>query len=78
MKQKLNSLRYLALAAIIAVAVAFGAKQAPADAECRGCTQPPATSCKLEDPSFCEGLCWEYECEGGDCHPADYCICREK
>ena len=78
MKQKLSILRYLALAAIVATALAFGAKKAPADSECRGCTQPPATSCKLEATDFCEQLCLQYECEGGDCHPADFCICREK
>ena len=79
MKQKLSIIRYLALAAIVAAALAFGAKQAPADAECRGCIQPPATSCKFENPGFCTELCEIYDCnDGGDCHPADFCICREK
>ena len=79
MKQKLSILRYLALAAIVAVALAFGAKQAPADAECRACTQPPPTSCEFEYPDFCQVLCEAYDCpNGGDCHPADFCICREK
>jgi hypothetical protein len=81
MKQKLSILRYLALAVIVATALAFGATRAPADAECRGCTQPPPTACKHEtDPNaYCDALCVdEYECDGGDCHPADFCICREK
>jgi hypothetical protein len=82
MKQKLSILRYLALAAIVATALAFGAKQAPADAECRDCTQPPPTACQHKpDPNgFCYDLCkFEYDCiDGGDCHPADFCICREK
>ncbi len=80
MKQKLSILRYLALAAIVAAALAFGAKQAPADAECRECTQPPPTACKHKpDPNgYCAGICDDNDCEGGDCHPADFCICREK
>ena len=80
MKQKLSILRDLALGAGVALALAFGATQAPADAECRGCTQPPPTACKQEPPEFCFELCTDvYGCEnGGDCHPADFCICREK
>ena len=80
MKQKLSILRYLALVAFVVTALAFGATKAPADAECRGCTQPPPTSCKQEYPEFCFDLCKDvYECDdGGDCHPADFCICREK
>ena len=79
MKQNLSILRYLALAAFVATALAFGATRAPADAECRECTQPPPTSCKLEELDFCTNLCELYGCDdGGDCHPADFCICREK
>ena len=77
-KQKLSILRYLALAAFIVAALAFGATQTPADAECRDCTQPPPTACLHEDPDFCEILCLQNECEGGDCRAADYCLCREK
>lgn len=81
MKQKLSILRYLALAAIVATALAFGAKHAPADAECRDCTQPPPTECLGEpDPeAFCYQLCViQNGCEASLCHQKDQCICATK
>ena len=80
MKQQPSMLRYLVLAALVVTGMALGAGRAPADAECRECTQPPTTACKTQSPNFCYDLCVEeYDCpNGGDCHPADFCICREK
>ena len=80
-KQKLSILRYLALAAFIVAALAFGATQTPADAECRDCTQPPPTACLGEqDPNaFCNALCVdEYQCESGVCRQYDQCLCATK
>jgi hypothetical protein len=81
MKQKLSIIRYLALAAIVAVALAFGAKQAPADAECRECTEPPPTACLAEpDPEeFCYQLCViQNGCYDSLCHQSDQCYCATK
>ena len=80
MKQKLSTLRYLLLAAIIVTALAFGAKQAPADAECRECEEPEPTAClqKPDPDAFCEELCWAHDCILGLCHQKDECMCAMK
>ncbi len=81
MKQKLGIIRYLTPAAIVFAALAFGATQAPADAECRSCTQPPPTEC-WDNPqrhTFCHNLCVEYQCDTGLCNKwLDECVCAIK
>ena len=82
MRKRLSILRYLAPVVIVASALAFGAIQTAADAECRECTQPDPTAClhKSNPDEFCYDLCREeYDCPaGGDCFPFDECVCREK
>ncbi len=79
MKQKMNSLRSVALALCVLGALVFGATQAVAYTTCLTCDPDPEVECAGENEPdlFCEYQCSHYwGCWGGECHEGVNSECR--